>query len=44
MYFGNEVYKFRYDLMQKKNDQIKQEYLVDKYAQILDLKKGEMVM
>lgn len=44
MYFDNSVYKIRYDTMiNTKSDNIKQEHFIDKYTDILDLKKGEKV-
>lgn len=45
MYFDNQVFKIRYDTMiNTKSDNIKQEHYIDKYANILDLKKGERVL
>lgn len=45
MYFENQVFKIRYDLMMNiKSENIKQKYFIDKYTNILDLQKGEQVM
>ena len=45
MYFDNSVFKLRYDLMMNtRSDFIEEEKFIDKYTDILDLQKGEMVL
>lgn len=45
MYFDNSVFKIRYDTMiHTKSDYVDEANLIDKYENLLDLKKGEMVL
>ena len=45
LYFDNQVFKLRYDIMIKtKSESINEKHFIDKYDNILDLKVGEKVM
>lgn len=44
-YFNNKVYKIRYDRFDKvQTEPLKQEEAFDKYDDLLDLRKGEMIL